>query len=232
MSDKSDLPLVIIGLGAAYLIITSITTPAAAVGQAAAEWWNDVFGGAPQPDDLADSAFPGRIVPTPEGFLPSNITWDLVDSDGREIAVGLPFGYTPETWCAEYPEMDFCRIVRGEPIVDVERPSFPPYPIECSAVYECCYNVDRQCMGSSPAHRHERQACNALVPGCGIVGQSQAIAIMPEYIAWRNWVPYEPVTSTRLPPPPEDEWYEVVWSWLAGLWEGALEWATWTNGYE
>lgn len=225
MSDKSDLPLVIIGLGAAYLIITSITTPAAAVGQAAAEWWDDMFGGAPQPDDLADSAFPGRIAPTPEGFLPSNITWDLVDSDGREISVGLPFGYTPETWCAAYPTMDFCRIVRGVPIP--ARPPLPDLPVECYTYFECClecpgdghnqYSTSSWDCGTACLGARYLDKCGCTKPG----GRQE---IIPRYKAWRDWEASPLVISSVVPPPDEDVWYAVVWSWIGGLWEGALEW--------
>ncbi|MBA7578370.1 hypothetical protein ES708_20232 [subsurface metagenome] len=58
--------------------------------------------------DLPDLAsyypFVDYITLTPEGFLPSNQTWALSEI----AAVGLPVGYTPASWCVEYPESPFC----------------------------------------------------------------------------------------------------------------------------
>lgn len=233
MSVKSDLPLVIIGLGAAYLIITSITTPAAAIGQAAGEWWDDMFGGAPRPADLADSAYSGWISPTPEGFLPSNITWDIIDPDtGQVIALGLPFGYTPETWCAAFPETPICRIVRGEvsvPYTYTSPPGCEPLDL-CIATVGTLWptEIKNQCPDYAEWVRCDYPLTPDTGSPFGTAYGAFLVGLAQDRVASLGSPPVPPVTS----PPPEDAWYDVVWSWLAGLWVGTLEWVTWTNGYE
>lgn len=45
-----------------------------------------------------------KIPETPEGNRPSNATWDL----GCGVKLGIPQGYSPESWCAENPGAPIC----------------------------------------------------------------------------------------------------------------------------
>lgn len=72
--------------------------------------------------------FVGTFEPTPEGFRPSNITWTL----GEDYYVGLPVGYTPLSWCAEFPDTAFCADVPGA----VEAPAYSG-PAGCEPLDQC-----------------------------------------------------------------------------------------------